>query len=51
MNKTAVRYHFEAFCDLEDGSIYTLAGYAEDYPEALEKTYYIDWMDVTLLSV
>lgn len=50
-NKTTVRYHFEAFCDLEDGSIYTLAGYAEDYPEALEKTYYIDWMDVTLLSV
>ena len=50
-NKTTIRYHFEAFCDLEDGSIYTIAGYTEDYPEALEKAYYMNWMDVTLLSV
>ena len=49
-SKTTIRYHFEAFCDLEDGSIYTIAGYTQDYPEALEKTYYQDWMDVTLLS-
>ena len=45
--KATICYYFGAYCDLEDGSIYSISGWAEDYPEALEETYYLDWMDIS----
>lgn len=47
-NKMTTHYYFRAFCDLEDGRIYTIYGYADDYPAALEETYYLNWMDISL---
>lgn len=47
-NKMKTRYYFQAFCDLEDGRIYTICGYADDYPATLEENYYLDWMDISL---
>lgn len=47
-NKMTTHYYFQAFCDLEDGRIYTIYGRADDYPTALEETYYLDWMDISL---
>lgn len=47
-SKTTTYYYFNAYCDLEDGSIYSISGYAEDCPAALEEIYYLDWMNVSL---
>ena len=45
-NKTETLYYFHAYCDLDDGSIYTIYGRAENYPAAFKETYYLDWMDI-----
>lgn len=46
--ETSVTYYFNAYCDLEDGSVYTISGYADDHPEALEEIYYLEWMDISV---
>ncbi len=47
-NKTTTNYQFNAYCDLEDGSIYTIFGYTDETPEALEEAYYLEWMDISV---
>lgn len=48
-NKTSMNYRFYAYCDLEDGSIYMIFGDAYDFPEALEETYYLEWLNFSVL--
>ncbi len=48
-NKTSLVYEFHGYCDLEDGSIYSIFGYADDNPEAADEAYYLEWMDITVL--
>lgn len=47
-NETSTEYLFYAYCDLEDGSIYTIFGHAYDFPEALEAIYYLEWLDISV---
>lgn len=47
-NKASTDYYFEGYCDLEDGSIYYIYGHGEDYPEAVEAAYYLEWMDISV---
>ncbi|MDE6639676.1 MAG: hypothetical protein K2K63_04065 [Acetatifactor sp.] len=46
--EASTTYCFHAYCDLEDGSIYTISGFTDDYPGALEEIYYLEWMDISV---
>lgn len=46
--EASTTYSFHAYCDLEDGSIYTISGFTDDYPGALEEIYYLEWMDISV---
>lgn len=48
-NEASTKYYFDGYCDLEDGSIYYINGYADDNPEAAEAAYYLEWMDISVL--
>lgn len=47
-NETLTVYRFYGYCDLEDGSIYSIFGHSEDYPEAAEEAYYLEWMNINV---
>lgn len=47
-NDASTDYYFHGYCDLEDGSIYYIDGHGEDYPEAVEAAYYLEWMDISV---
>lgn len=47
-NEATTEYKFHGYCDLEDGSIYYIFGFAEDYPGAVEEIYYLEWMDISV---
>ena len=49
--KTESHYYFRAYCDLENGDIYSISGYADDNPKALDEMYYLDVMDITEKSI
>lgn len=40
-------YYFHAFCDLDNGDIFSIYGRADDCPEALDVMYYLDVMNLT----
>lgn len=46
--KKSTVYEFYGYCDLEDGSVYSIRGYSEVCPETLEPEYYLEWMNVTV---
>lgn len=46
--KKSTVYEFYGYCDLEDGSVYSVRGYSEVCPETLEPEYYLEWMNVTV---
>lgn len=48
-NEASTEYYFDGYCDLEDGSIYYISGYANNNPEATEAAYYLEWMDISVL--
>ncbi len=41
------QYYFHAFCDLDNGDIYTISGSAADNPLAMDKSYYLNVMDIS----
>lgn len=41
-------YRFYGYCDLEDGSIYTIFGSSDDSAEAVEEVYYLEWMNISV---
>jgi len=41
------QYYFHAFCDLDNGDIYTISGNAADNPLAMDKSYYLNVMDIS----
>lgn len=47
-SKTEKKYHyyFHAFCDLENGDIFTIFGNADDNPLAMDENYYYNVMDI-----
>ncbi len=47
--KTSRVYQFYGYCDLEDGSIYSIRGYADDNPQAADEAYYLEWMNISVL--
>ncbi len=47
-NETSTVYQFYGYCDLEDGSIYSIRGYAEDNPQAADEAYYLEWMNISV---
>ena len=49
--KTESHYYFHAYCDLENGDIYSISGYADDNPKALDEVYYLDVMNITEVNV
>lgn len=49
--KTESHYYFHAYCDLENGDIYSISGYADDNPKALDEMYYLDVMSITETKV
>lgn len=49
-NEALTVYRFYGYCDLEDGSIYSIFGHSEDYPEAAEEAYYLEWMNISVDS-
>lgn len=46
--KKSTVYKFYGYCDLEDGSVYSISGYSEICPETLEPEYYLEWMNITV---
>ena len=49
--KKKTYYYFHAFCDLENGDIYSIYGRADDCPMALDEMYYLDVMNITELNI
>ena len=47
-NEALTEYQFYGYCDLEDGRIYSIFGYADDYPGAVEEFYYLEWMNISV---
>lgn len=47
-NKKSTVYEFYGYCDLEDGSVYSIRGYSEICPETLDPEYYFEWMNITV---
>lgn len=45
--KKQTHYYFHAFCDLENGDIYSIYGSADDCPMVLSEMYYLDVMNIT----
>lgn len=45
--KKQAHYYFHAFCDLENGDIYSIYGSADDCPMVLSEMYYLDVMNIT----
>lgn len=45
--KKQIHYYFHAFCDLENGDIYSIYGSADDCPKAMDERYYLDVMNIT----
>lgn len=47
-SKTERKYHyyFHAYCDLDNGDIYTVSGSADDNPLAMDESYYYSVMDI-----
>lgn len=45
--KKLTHYYFEAYCDLENGDIFCICGFADDRPEVLDELYYLDIYDIT----
>lgn len=48
-NEVSTTYQFHGYCDLEDGSIYSIFGYGTDNPEAAEEACYLEWMNINIL--
>lgn len=48
-NEASTTYQFHGYCDLEDGSIYSIFGYGTDNPEAAEEACYLEWMNINIL--
>lgn len=46
--KTSKEYEFYGYCDLEDGSLYSIRGYSQVCPETLDAEYYFEWMNFTV---
>ena len=44
--KSKTHYYFRAFCDLENGDIYSIYGNADDCPKTLDAAYYLDVMNL-----
>lgn len=45
--KKQTHYYFHAFCDLENGDIYSIYGSADDCPMVLSEMYYLEVMNIT----
>ena len=49
--KRETHYYFHAFCDLGNGDLYFIYGYADDCPMAIDEMYYLDVMDITEINI
>lgn len=49
--KMETHYYFHAYCDLGNGDIYFIYGYADDRPMAIDEMYYLDVMDITEINI
>lgn len=44
--KRSITYHFKGYADLKNGDIYSVYGFADDNPAAMEPDTYIDFMKI-----
>lgn len=45
--KRNITYYFNAYADLKDGNIYTVSGFADDNPDAMDRGTYYSFMNIT----
>lgn len=45
--KRNITYYFNAYADLKDGNIYTVSGFADDNPDAMDRDTYYSFMNIT----
>ena len=45
--KRNITYYFNAYADLKDGNIYTVSGFANDNPDAMDRDTYYSFMNIT----
>lgn len=46
--KRSITYHFNGYADLENGDIYSVYGFADDNPAAMEPDTYADFMKINM---
>ena len=46
--KRSITYHFKGYADLKNGDIYSVYGFADDNPAAMEPDTYIDFMKINM---
>lgn len=46
--KRSIKYHFNGYADLENGDIYSVYGFADDNPAAMEPDTYSDFMKINM---
>lgn len=48
VGKRSITYHFKGYADLKNGDIYSVYGFADDNPAAMEPDTYIDFMKINM---